>query len=129
MKKRFLPREHKKRKFMKQRWRKPKGHHSKMRRRERHQAKMPGTGFKSPESKRGMHPSGFKPVVISNEKEIQGIDKKLNAIYLSGRLGMRKKVELTKTAQKMGFKVLNPKSEKKKEVRKGETKPAKKTGK
>jgi large subunit ribosomal protein L32e len=115
MRKKFLPREHKKRKLLKPRWRKPKGHHSKMRRKERTQAMMPGVGLKKPEAQRGLHPSGFLPVVISHENEMSSLDKKKNAIYLSGKLGMKKKVALTKVAEKHGIKVLNPKKETKKE--------------
>lgn len=122
MRKKFLPREHKKRKLLKHRWRKPKGHHSKMRRKERSQAKMPSISFKKPEAERGLHPSGFRPVVIIREDDLSGLDKKVNAVYLNGRLGMKKKIALTKVAEKHGFKVLNPKKDDKKPKKEDELK-------
>jgi large subunit ribosomal protein L32e len=55
---------------------------------------------------KGMHPSGYREILISNPSEL----KKKNgiAVRISAKVGMRKRLEIQKKAEELGIKVLNP---------------------
>jgi large subunit ribosomal protein L32e len=96
--KKFLPREHKKRKKLKNRWRKPKGYHSKSRRKERHAPKMPGFGYRTPKEERK------EIVVVHNMEELK---KATGIVQIARRVGLKKKMEMLKAAEKLKVKVSN----------------------
>lgn len=108
----------KKKKFMRQlahaykrikpEWRKPTGSQSKMRKGKKGRPKMPSIGYKRPEKVRGLHPSGFKEVLIHNVKELEGVNPKEEAIKIASRVGEKKRAEIVKKAEEMNIKVLNP---------------------
>ncbi len=90
-------------------WRAPKGMHSKLRKKLRGHIKMPSIGYSSPQSVRGFSPSGFKPILITHEKQLEQI-KKDEAIILSKSVGERKRIKLLKKAREKNMHVLNIKS-------------------
>ena len=47
-------------------WRRPRGETSKMRRYEAGKPAMPSIGYRTPRATRGLHPSGYKDVLVNN---------------------------------------------------------------
>ncbi|MEM4586521.1 MAG: 50S ribosomal protein L32e [Desulfurococcaceae archaeon] len=88
-------------------WRKPKGIDNKMRLKLKGYPPMVEVGYRSPRLVRGMHPSGFKPVVVSCIKDLDKLDPRIHAIYLDSSIGLKKRMELAKIALEKGFKVIN----------------------
>lgn len=73
-------------------WRKPRGgKHSKMR---EHLARRPpvvDSGFRSPRIVRGgLHPSGFREVLVNNVSELERLDRNREAARIAPRWGPRR---------------------------------------
>jgi len=79
-------------------WRAPKGMHSKLRRKLRGHLKQPSVGYSSPKLIRGYSPSGLKPILITNENQLDNL-KSEDGIIISRRLGKRKKLPILKKIQ------------------------------
>lgn len=88
-------------------WRKPRGKHSKQREHLKKKPPVVDAGFRSPRAVRGLHPSGFREVVVSNEKDIEALDPKVEAARISSKVGERKREDMLETADELGVKVLN----------------------
>ena len=82
-------------KRIKENWRKPKGIDNKMRLQLRGWPPIVKIGYRKSKKVRGLHPSGLQEVLVTN------------AVRLSGRLGLRKKLEILNEARKRGLRVLN----------------------
>ncbi|MEM3382515.1 MAG: 50S ribosomal protein L32e [Nitrososphaerales archaeon] len=91
-----------------ERWRKPKGIDSKMRLRVKGWPKIVKVGYRGPRLVRGLHPSGYRDVLVHNLDELKGLDPKKDAARLASSLGAKKRAELLKKAKELGIKVLNP---------------------
>jgi len=89
-------------------WRKPRGQHNKQREQRKAKGALPKPGFGSPVAVRGMHPSGFFEVLVSSEKELEGLNPKTHAVRISATVGERKRGTLQEKAVGAGLKVLNP---------------------
>lgn len=89
-------------------WRHPRGRHSKVRRREKGKIAMPFIGWGAKKSERGLHPSGFREIIISSPKDLQNVDAKIFAAKISSTVGRKKRVEILKKAEELKIKVLNP---------------------
>ncbi len=89
-------------------WRKPKGKKSRVRRKEKGMIKMPDTGYRSPRKVRGLHPSGYKEVLVYNLKDLDKVDPSKEAIRIAHTVGKRKRILIQKKAEEKGIKVLNP---------------------
>jgi large subunit ribosomal protein L32e len=88
-------------------WRKPRGQHNKQREQKKAKGALPKPGFGSPIAVRGMHPSGFFEVLISSEKELEGINPETHAVRIGATVGDRTRGVLQEKALAAGFKVLN----------------------
>ncbi|MBI4894516.1 MAG: 50S ribosomal protein L32e [Candidatus Aenigmarchaeota archaeon] len=89
-------------------WRHPRGRHSKVRRREKGKVKMPFIGWGAKASERGLHPSGFREVIVHTPSDLKAMDAKSDAAKISSTTGARKRAEIVKIASEMKIKVLNP---------------------
>ncbi len=89
-------------------WRKPKGNDNKMRLRLKGWPPIVEVGYRSPRLVRGLHPSGLQPVVVASKKEIDKLDPKMHIIYISSRVGQRKRTILVEYAKGKGFRIANP---------------------
>ncbi len=89
-------------------WRRPRGRDNKMRINEKAKGKRPSVGFGAPKELRGLHPSGFKEVLVANIKQLEKIDKSKEAIRIEAKVGKKKKMEIVNKAKELGIKVLNP---------------------
>jgi large subunit ribosomal protein L32e len=98
---------HKKLRLRNKSWRRPRGMDNKMRK--RIAGKKPVmVGFGAPSAVRGLHPSGFVEVLVTNPAELDGIDPKRQAIRIASAVGLRKRLAIEEKAKERGIKILNP---------------------
>lgn len=64
-------------------------------------------GYRGPKAVRGMHPSGFREVLVYNESQLEGLDPSKYAIRISSTVGRRKRGEIIKKAMELGLRILN----------------------
>ncbi|HID74145.1 MAG TPA: 50S ribosomal protein L32e [Thermoplasmata archaeon] len=88
-------------------WRRPKGLHSKMRKRLRYRPPLATVGYRTPRKARGLHPSGFREVLVHRPADLDGIDPKVQAARIAHSVGVRKRIEIIKRADDLGIRVLN----------------------
>lgn len=86
----------------------PKGVHSKLKRREKSKGKLPSPGYGKPKELRYLHASGFKEILISNSKDLEKIDSKIQVARISHSVGKKNRSEILKKAEELKIKVLNP---------------------
>ncbi|MGF7118177.1 50S ribosomal protein L32e [Methanobacterium oryzae] len=90
-----------------EKWRKARGKTSKTRRYEKGKPAMPSVGYGSPKATRGLHPSGFKDILVCNIKELENLDPATQAGRISATVGKRKKAMMLDRAKELGIKILN----------------------
>ena len=94
-------------------WRKPHGIDSKMRLGVEGWPKIVKVGYRGPKITRGLHPSGYRDILVHNIEELKGLNPETDAARLASGLGAKKRAELIEKAKKLGIKVLNPRGIKK----------------
>jgi large subunit ribosomal protein L32e len=109
--KRFLRQEWFRYKRLGKAWRRPKGMHSKLREHRRYRMKVVSIGYGTPRSGRGLHPSGLREIMVSNMRELEDIDSRVEAARISASVGLRKRVEIETAAAEKSIRVLNPSKE------------------
>ncbi|KZX11213.1 50S ribosomal protein L32e [Methanobrevibacter curvatus] len=107
MQKKFKRQEYARYKKLGIKWRRPRGKTSKMRRYEAGKPAMPSIGYGSPKNLRGLHPSGYKDVLIYNLKDLVELDPSSEAGRISASIGLKKKIQLLEKANELGIKILN----------------------
>ena len=75
-------------------WRRPRGLDHKMRRKIKGWPPMVSTGYKGPKSARGLHPSGYREVLIHNVQEVSGVDSKTQAARIAHTVGKKKRAQI-----------------------------------
>ena len=88
-------------------YRKPKGKTSKRRRYEARKPAMPAIGYRTPKNLRGLHPSGYQDILISNLKDLENLDPLTQAGRISATVGARKKATMLGRAKELKIKILN----------------------
>lgn len=88
-------------------WRAPGGIQSKMRRHWGTHADVVSIGYRGPRAARGLHPSGFREVLIHNEQGLEDIDPAREAVRIAASVGRRKREQIQNDARKRGIRVLN----------------------
>ncbi|PKP54578.1 MAG: 50S ribosomal protein L32e [Candidatus Altiarchaeales archaeon HGW-Altiarchaeales-3] len=89
-------------------WRRPRGIDSKQQEEKRGKGKVPKIGYGHPNSVSGLHPTGYKPVMVHNVSEIEGIDHKVEAAIISATVGRKKRNEIILVANRKRIVILNP---------------------
>jgi len=89
-------------------WRKPKGIDNKMRLRRKGYPPIVEVGYRGPRKVRGYHPSGLIPVVVHSLDDLSKLDPGKHIVYIGSSVGLKKRIELMKTAVEKGFKIANP---------------------
>ena len=105
----FVKQDAHKQKKLSSSWRRPRGIQSKMRLHKRGYRTVVSTGYGSPAAVKGLHKSGLKIVLVSNLKDIESLNPKTDGILISSKTGMRKRIEIMKSAKEKGISVLNKK--------------------
>ncbi len=88
-------------------WRKPQGGQSKLRRHFGYRWNLPSIGYRGPRAVRGLHPSGFQEVLVHNERQLDGLDAKRQAVRIAHGVGARKREIIEKACDDKGLRVLN----------------------
>ena len=92
---------------IKENWRRPRGIDSKIRLKKKGYPKMPDIGYRSPKLIRGLHPSGFREVLVYNPSQLDNINPDREAIRIAHSVGKKKRMEIIKKAEELGIKILN----------------------
>ena len=71
---------------------------------------MPSVGYGAPKELRGLHPSGFREVLIQNLNDLEKIDREKEAGRISHRIGKKKRKLILERAKELNIKILNPSS-------------------
>jgi large subunit ribosomal protein L32e len=88
-------------------WRKPRGRQSKVRIREAGKIRMPAIGWGAKKETRGVHPSGFREIVVRSLRDLEKVDAKAHAIKIAHTVGKKKREEIVKKAKELKAKILN----------------------
>ncbi|NOQ54467.1 MAG: 50S ribosomal protein L32e [Thermoplasmata archaeon] len=88
-------------------YRKPRGMHSKMRMGYKYRPSRAKIGFRGPKAGRGLHPSGFEEVLVHNDKGLEDLNPKTQAIRIAHSVGGRKRNVIQEKADDLGLRVLN----------------------
>ncbi|MEM2333112.1 MAG: 50S ribosomal protein L32e [Candidatus Caldarchaeum sp.] len=89
-------------------YRRPRGKDSRMRLQKSGSPPLVKIGYGSPATYRGIHPSGYRDVLVTEASQLEKLSPEKDAVRLSSKLGRRKKLLLYQLAVGKGFKVLNP---------------------
>jgi len=89
-------------------WRKPKGIDSKMRLRVKGWPKIVKVGYRGPAAVRGLHPSGYRDVLVYNVSDLERLNPETDAARIAHTVGAKKRMEILAKAKELGIKVLNP---------------------
>ncbi|MBS7632469.1 50S ribosomal protein L32e [Candidatus Bathyarchaeota archaeon] len=88
-------------------WRRPKGLDHKMRRKFKGWPATVNTGYRGPKIARGLHPSGYKEILVHTVEELRKVDPETQAVRIAHVVGRRKRLEMLVEARKKKIKVLN----------------------
>ena len=94
---------------LKENWRRPRGLDNKMRRKIKGWPPSVSVGYKGPKVARGLHPSGYKEVLVHNAKELSSIDPKTEAARIAHTVGKKKRTQILAEAKKLKVSILNVK--------------------
>jgi large subunit ribosomal protein L32e len=113
-------------------WRRPRGLDNKIRRKIKGWPAGVSVGYKGPKIARGLHPSGYREVMVFNVQDLSKIDPNTQAARIAHTVGKRKRALIVAEAKKLNLKILNfkasPEAEKKEEeVTEGEEKEQEQT--
>jgi large subunit ribosomal protein L32e len=88
-------------------WRRPRGLDNKVRRKIKGWPASPNTGYKGPKVARGLHPSGYREVIVCNAEAVAKVDPNTQAIRIAHTVGKRKRALIIDEAKKLNIKILN----------------------
>ena len=88
-------------------WRAPHGMDSKQRRNYKYRSSLVRVGHGKVAAARGLHPSGFKEVMVQNTTDLDIIDPETEAARVGHSVGGRKREQIYSRADELGIRVLN----------------------
>ncbi len=90
-----------------EKWRKPRGTDSKMRVSMLGKPKRPKAGYGTRQSVRGIHPSGYEEVKVSNRADLDALNPSRQVARIAAGVGLKKREQIVEKAGELGIKVLN----------------------
>ena len=91
-------------------WRAPHGMDNKQRRNYRYRGSLVRVGHGKVAEARGLHPSGFREVMVHNLNDLESIDPETQAARIGRTVGGRKREHIHARADELGIRVLNRRS-------------------
>ena len=91
-------------------WRKPRGIDNKQRLKLKSRPKHPVIGYKNPDGARGIHPSGRRPFVVHNVRELREVAERYGSsavVYIASTVGGRKRSQMREEAERLGIPLAN----------------------
>ena len=88
-------------------WRAPHGMDSKQRRNYKYRSSLVRVGHGKIATARGLHPSGFKEIMVHNTRDLESIDPETEAARVGKTVGGRKREQIYSRADELGIRVLN----------------------
>lgn len=88
-------------------WRRPKGLQSKQRLGLKYRGSLVRIGHRKVAAARGLHPSGFREVMVHRPADLEIIDPAVEAARVGRRVGGRKREQIHQRADELGVRVLN----------------------
>ncbi len=88
-------------------WRAPHGMDSKQRRNYKYRSSLVRVGHGKVAAARGLHPSGFREVMVQNPADLDNIDPETEAARVGRSVGGRKREQIYSRADELGIRVLN----------------------
>jgi len=88
-------------------WRRPRGLDNKIRRKIKGWPAGVSVGYKGPKISTGLHPSGYREVLVYNVEGLSKIDPSAQAVRLAHTIGKRKRALIVAEAKKLNVKILN----------------------
>ncbi len=104
----FMRQEFHKLKRLGQKWRRPRGIDSKRQDGQKSKGAVPAIGYGKTLSVRGIHPSGYYPVLVGNPEELEAIKSDKEAAIISASVGRKKRNLIIKQANELNIAILNP---------------------
>lgn len=92
---------------LKESWRRPRGLDHKVRRKIKGWPPGVSVGYKGPKAARGLHPSGYREVLVHNAKEVSNVDPKFEAARIAHTVGKRKRAQIIAEAKERKVFILN----------------------
>jgi len=88
-------------------WRAPHGMDNKQRRNFKYRSSLVRVGHGKVAAARGLHPSGFKEIMVHNTGDLESIDPEAEAARVGKTVGGRKREQIYSRADELGIRVLN----------------------
>ena len=88
-------------------WRKPKGMDNKQRRNYKYRSSLVRVGHGKVAAARGLHPSGFREIMVHNPNDLEVIDPETEAARVGKTVGGRKRERIHIRADELGIRILN----------------------
>ena len=88
-------------------WRAPHGMDSKQRRNYKYRSALVRVGHGKVAAARGLHPSGFREIIVQNTVDLETIDPETEAARVGRSVGGRKREQIYSRADELGIRVLN----------------------
>jgi large subunit ribosomal protein L32e len=105
---RFVREESWRYKRVKESWRSPRGKTSRVRRSKKGWPPVVKIGYARPRATRGIHPSGFREVLVWRPQDLENLDSKTQVARIAHTVGENKRIQILEQAKKMNIRILNP---------------------
>ncbi|UCG37591.1 MAG: 50S ribosomal protein L32e [Candidatus Bathyarchaeota archaeon] len=95
-------------KRLKENWRRPRGLDNKMRVKAKGWPKSVNIGYGGPRKARGLHPSGYREVLVHTPDDVAKLDPETETVRIGHTVGTRKRIQIASAARERGVRILNP---------------------